>query len=746
MKVIHLISGGDHGGAKTHVHSLLNCLCRSMDVTLVCFVNGPFAEEARALGIPTVVMEENLFLAVRHLRTMIREEGYDVVHCHGARANFAGFLLKPWISVPVVTTVHSDYKLDYMGRPIANQTYRRLNALSLRRLDYRIGVSNFMKEQLISRGFAPNDIFVIYNGVDFDRIATDYSRRSFYERMHLPITEEHIVVGIAARLDPVKDVATLIRGFARACWKQPALRLVIAGDGPEQERLQHLVQDLGLEEVVYFAGWLSNMDEFYQSIDINVLTSLSETFPYSITEGAYASLPTIASRVGGISELIQHMETGLLFEAGDAATLGRHLLLLGGDPTLRKQLGTALHEKAKREFSAQATAERQQEIYTEILHRYHRKRTVREGVLICGAYGHSNVGDEAILTAILNEMRQIDPAMPLTVLSRRPKETQVKHGVNAIHGFNLFAFLRVMRRTKLYLNGGGSLIQDVTSSRSLLYYLFTIVAAKKCGNRVIMYACGIGPVQRTNNRNLVRYVLNNYVDTITLRENFSVQELRKLGVRKPEIMLSSDPTLTLPMADEERILAELHRRDIDPDGRYICFALRTWNGFAEKTDCFAEAAAHAWHRYGLTPLFLSINNRQDGEAAKLVTEKLEIPYHVISDPMDTELTIGIISRMTAMVSMRLHGLIFAAVQAVPLVGISYDPKVSAFLETVKNDKCMNLDEITGEMLCEKIDDAVEIFGERERLTRRVAFLRELEHRNVTAARRLLEEAQPENDE
>jgi len=435
------------------------------------------------------------------------------------------------------------------------------------------------------------------------------------------------------------------------------------------------------------------------------------------------------------------METGLLFEAGDSSTLGRHLVLLGGDAALRKQLGTALHDKAKREFSAQATAEKQKEIYAEILHRYHRKHTVREGVLICGAYGHSNVGDEAILTAILNEMRQIDPNMPLTVLSRRPKETQIKHGVNAVHGFNIPVVLRVMRRTKLYLNGGGSLIQDVTSSRSLLYYLFTIIAAKKCGNRVIMYACGIGPIQRTNNRNIVRHVLNNYVDTITLRENFSVKELRKLGVRKPEIMLSADPTLALPKADDERILAELNRQGIDPDGRYICFALRTWNGFAEKTDCFAEAAAHAYHRYGLTPLFLSINNRQDGEAAALVTEQLDIPYHVISDPMDTELTIGVISRMTAMVSMRLHGLIFAAAQAVPLVGISYDPKVSAFLETIKNEKCMSLDEITGEMLCEKIDHAVEIFGERERLTRRVAFLRELEHRNVRAAQRLLEEEQ-----
>ena len=123
----------------------------------------------------------------------------------------------------------------------------------------------------------------------------------------------------------------------------------------------------------------------------------------------------------------------------------------------------------------------------------------------------------------------------------------------------------------------------------------------------------------------------------------------------------------------------------------------------------------------------------------MVTKDLDIPYHLIGDPLDTELTIGIISRMTVMVSMRLHGLIFAAAQAVPLVGISYDPKVSAFLESVKNDKCVNLDELTGDILCARIDNAVEIFGERERLTRRVAFLREVEQRNVRAARRLLSE-------
>jgi polysaccharide pyruvyl transferase CsaB len=739
VKVMHLISGGDSGGAKTHVHSLLSNLCRSIDVTLVCFMNGPFAEEAKELGIPTVVMEGSLPANIRRLRTMIRDGGYEIVHCHGARGNLMGFLLKPWISIPTVSTVHSDYKLDYMGRKLAGLTYGKLNVLSLRSLDYRIGVSGFMRDQLISRGFAPNDIFVIYNGVDFNRVAPEYSRRSFYERLGLDIDEEHVVVGIAARLDPVKDVATLIRGFARAWNEQPQLRLIVAGDGAEREQLEQLAAELGVGDKVFFIGWVSNMDEFYQSIDINTLTSISETFPYAITEGAFAGLPTVASRVGGIPALVKHMQTGLLFEAGDAESLARHLALLGSDAELRKQLGQALHEKAKNEFSAQATSEKQKEIYAEILRRYHLKRGERDGVLVCGAYGHSNAGDEAILSAIIHEMRQLDANMSITVLSRRPKETQVKHRVNAIYTFNIPKFLHVMRKTKLYLNGGGSLIQDVTSSRSLVYYLYTIAAAKKCGNRVIMYGCGIGPIQWEYDRNLVRRVLNQYVDTITLRESHSIEELQRLGVRKPEIMLSSDPTLALPKADDERINTELRRQGIDPDGRYICFALRTWAGFSEKAGCFAQAATHAYRQYGLIPLFLSINNRRDGEAAALVTARLDIPYHVISDPLDTELTIGIVSRMTAMVSMRLHGLIFAAAQAVPLVGISYDPKVSAFLKSVKNDKCTNLDEITGDLLCACIDNAVEIFGERERLTRRVAFLREVEQRNIRAAKRLLSE-------
>ena len=96
-----------------------------------------------------------------------------------------------------------------------------------------------------------------------------------------------------------------------------------------------------------------------------------------------------------------------------------------------------------------------------------KKPNTRRGVTICGAYGHGNTGDEAILEAIITQMRSIDPGIPITVLSRKPEETAALYGVEALHSFRIPDILRVMRRTKLFINGGGSLIQDVTSSRSL---------------------------------------------------------------------------------------------------------------------------------------------------------------------------------------------------------------------------------------------------------------------------------------
>ena len=385
MKVIHLISGGDSGGAKTHVLSLLQNLSKTIDVTMVCFMEGPFAQEARELGIPTEVYPgRNLPRILRLLKKKIRSGGYDLIHCHGARGNLMGVLLRRATGLPVVTTVHSDYRLDYLGRPFSRISYGTINTLALRLLDYRIGVSDAMVDLLISRGFDPDRLFALYNGIDFTLPPPAVPRLEYLRSMGLQADEDTVVVGIAARLNPVKDISTLIRGFAKAHASCPNLRLLIAGDGGERSLLENLTRELGVTRDVAFAGWLSDTNTFYQSIDINTLTSLSETFPYALTEGARAALPTVASRVGGVPYLIDHGVNGFLFEAGDPQGLARHLITLARDPELRRHMGQRLYERGKKDYSLDATLNRQLEIYTTVLRRAKRSPGRRDGGPVCG--------------------------------------------------------------------------------------------------------------------------------------------------------------------------------------------------------------------------------------------------------------------------------------------------------------------------------------------------------------------------
>ena len=741
MKVIHLISGGDSGGAKTHVLSLLQHLNRTITAQLVCFRDGPFAQEARSLGIPVEIMGGNNIPRLRRrLTEYIRSGGYELIHCHGSRANMVGALLRKTTGLPVVSTVHSDYRLDYMGRPFARLSFGAINAWALRKLDYRIGVSDAMVDLLISRGFAPDRFYSIYNGIDFTPAPPQGDRLPYLRSLGADVDEDSVVVGIAARLNPVKDMSTLIRGFALARRDCPRLRLVIAGDGEEREKLGNLAKELGVEKEVTFAGWISGgMDRFYSALDINALTSLSETFPYALTEGARFHLATVATAVGGIPYLIDQDVNGYLFAPGDAEDLGRRLAALGMDDALRRDMGEKLYAKASRDFSIQKTVDTQLRIYQEILRRSRRERKERDGVVICGAYGRGNAGDDAILDAILQEIRSLDPDMPVTVLSKDPAATRLTYRVRSIHRSHILSWRKAMRKSVLYLNGGGSLIQDVTSRRSLWYYLYNIRSAHALGCRVQMYGCGIGPVTREKHRRMAARTLNSCVDIITLREPDSQAELQAMGVTSPQILLTADPALTLRAATEDETDSVLLCAGIPPHGKYLCFALRRWPGFEEAAPALRAAAAYAYETYGLTPVFLSVEKHLDPGAGRIAADGLSVPHYFLDDAGKAGTIIGALSRMEAVVSMRLHALIFAAGQGIPLVGIVYDPKVSSFLRYIGQEQFADLSALTEDKLCRMIDRAVEQSHDTAAQAAAVRKLQEMEHRNVRAAQSLLED-------
>ena len=735
--VLHLISGGDVGGARTHVLSLLRGLMPRIPVLLAVFRDGPFADEARALGIPLRVLPGGFRDGRRELAEIIRRGEFSILHSHGARANLVSGILADKLGIPSVTTLHSDYRLDYLGRPLARMTFGNLNKWALRRIGYYIGVSRVMADLLRDRGFPPDRVFELYNGLDFSVSSPAVDKAGFWMSLGLGLPPGGVVCGIAARLTPVKDIDTLLRAFAAAAPSCPGLVLVIAGDGPLRTRLQARAEALSVGDRVFFAGWVSDMDSFYRAIDINLLTSLTETFPYALTEGARASLPTVATNVGGVPDLIDHMVSGFLVEPGDDKALASYLIELHNDKAQRVEMGKRLHDKAAALFSLEATLDTQIDIYDAIRRRSLRPVMRRDGVLVCGAYGRGNAGDDAILEGILRELRAASPDTPITVMSRNPKQTKRFHGVDAIHTFSFFRLLRKLRRVKLFISGGGNLIQNVTSQRSLWYYLGSITLARRMGARVLMYACGVGPLKGRFSRRLTSSVLNRSVEAITLREDSSEGDIQKLGISKPRIVLTADPALILNPSPKDRVDSLLKTQGVPVDGGFVAFVLRGWPGFRDRMEAFAGAADYTRETYGLLPLFLPIEKQGDVEVARRTAALVAGRRQVLDYPCRPEDAIGLLQRCRLVVAMRLHALIFASGQGLPMVGVAYDEKVSSFLRYMGQETFIPLSEVTAASLCKLIDEAMSHADTKGDRILAVERLRGIESRNMEILKEML---------
>ena len=730
MKVCHIIGGGDVGGAKTHVLSLVGKLKEKIDVCLVSLRAGEFADDAIKMGIPTeIVHTGNMLKDIAYLRKFITERGFDLVHCHGAKANVIGTALRRSCKIPVVTTVHSDWRLDYMGSPAKKYTFGILNSIALRHLDGHIGVSDTFANMLIERGFDPYRVQVIYNGIDFDlEPQPKMSREQYLASLGIPCTDKTVVCSVAARLHPVKDIATIVRAFARIKETCPDMYLIVGGDGEQREYLKKLTAELGLSERIIFAGWVSDMDTFLNATDINLLSSLSESFPYSVLEAVRSECAMVVTSVGGMPILIDHGVNGLLFKPQAADELAAHLEFLYNNPARRAEMASALCDKAKKLYSLENMVKTQIGIYEKVLKNLAPERRV----VVCGAYGRGNAGDDAILKALRGELSEISDDVRITVLSRTPKQTRLAYRIRSIYTFNPFTMLCELIRAKVYINGGGSLIQDSTSSRSIWYYLATIYLARICGCKVMMYGCGIGPVKRKFNRALAARIIDKNVEVITLREPSSLEELRKMGVTRPEMHLAADPTLNLQRASDELIESAFFSEKLDLNENYFCIAMRKWRGFDEKLPEFAKCADYIAKKYSLTPLLVPMERERDLPIAEKIAASMETPAKILREKHDVHTMIGILSKMKLVFAMRLHALVFGAGQGVPVVGISYDEKVSGFMKYIGDEFFIEYQDAEFSKLCALADRALS--AEISDKTRAIC---ENERINFTVAKELI---------
>jgi N-acetylglucosaminyldiphosphoundecaprenol N-acetyl-beta-D-mannosaminyltransferase len=303
-------------------------------------------------------------------------------------------------------------------------------------------------------------------------------------------------------------------------------------------------------------------------------------------------------------------------------------------------------------------------------------------LLLVGYFGSGNIGDEAILSALVSAIKHDHPSAKITVLSEDPAETSSIYGVDSIRKFSFLRIINEVRNSDALIFGGGGLLQDSTSAKSLYYYLFLIFLAKFFGRKVILLGQGIGPVRK---RSLLKRALAN-ADLVAVRDEKSMKELAEIGAKPKKLALTADTAFLLPPPDKDK-----GKKTLDIDGikkckrHLIAFALRRSvdDRFSPiNYKAIAEACDHLIKEKDSQVAFLIFKYPDDIDAAEKVMGLMKYPAHILLRRCAPAEMLDVISAFDGVVGMRLHSLIFASMAGIPSLGLSYDPKVESFQRSV----------------------------------------------------------------
>ena len=306
-------------------------------------------------------------------------------------------------------------------------------------------------------------------------------------------------------------------------------------------------------------------------------------------------------------------------------------------------------------------------------------------ILISGYYGFDNIGDESILRTLITSLREKIPDCSLTVLSHNPASTREKYGVEAVERMSPGAILRAVRRCDMLISGGGSLLQDVTSSKSIHYYLFIIRLAKLLGKKVFIYSQGIGPIDHAFNRRATARALKK-ADGIVVRDERSAKLLEQIGLPQERIVITADPVIRMKRPDRTVGREILARAGIKKDGRLtVGWAIREKNRDSTFVREITECIRWLRENYDAESVLIPFHYEEDREVCSVIAERTNGAAKCLSEKYLSEDMLSIIGNMDVLVGVRLHSMIYAAIMGVPIIGVSYDPKCTAFLNSVGLD-------------------------------------------------------------
>lgn len=350
-RVLHITHDMGVGGAEQVIRQLATDVDTTrFDSRVVCIDSpvGPIGEELRASGVTVHSLSRRPGfdrVLIGALRRLLRDEEIDVVHCHQYTPYCYGVLAAAFTRTRVVFTEHGRFHPDRHSwkRRLANQVLVRLT-------DRTVAISVATRDALIEHEWFPRHaIEVIYNGVRPPR--HDATARPVRERHGMAAGAK--VLGTIARLDPIKNQAMMLEALAalRANGSEDIV-LLIAGDGPERAALERRAAELDLVEAVVFAGFVTDIAEHLDAIDVFLLTSWSEGTSMTLLEAMAFGKPIVTTRVGGSVEILDDERTALFVEAGDVEALVDALARVLDDDALRARLGEGARKDFHRRFES----------------------------------------------------------------------------------------------------------------------------------------------------------------------------------------------------------------------------------------------------------------------------------------------------------------------------------------------------------------------------------------------------------
>ena len=674
MKILMALMGLNIGGAETHVVELSKELKKMGNTIIVVSAGGAYQQEIEAAGIkhyyaPLLTHKlGDMTKAYGILKRVISVEKPDVVHAHARiPALLCHIIHKFNKSFSFVTSVHYMFNTKGLMGKLSRWGSRQL------------AVSEDLKRYVIQnyKGIKEENVSVSVNGIDTEKFSSSVDGSSVVSEFGLKEGSTRIVY--VSRLD--KEVCTpiysVLKIFPRLIEQIPDLEIVIVGQGTGFDELSAMANDINKitgRRAVVLTGARTDIAK------INACATFCIGVSRSILEAMAESKPVIlAGNFGYMGVFGEHnLATAISnnFTCRSTSDLDEDKLfedimqIYNMEKSDFDALGEYCRAVVEEYYSATKMALDNLRMY---------KSIVYEGkydAAILGYYGYHNSGDDALLHSIINSLKERKSDVRIAVFSKNPEETSKLYNITSISRFNFFRMRKALKNTKLFIMGGGSLLQDGTSRRSLAYYIACLKLAKRKCEKTMLYANGVGPFVHKFSKRKVANALKN-VDLITLRDDDSAEELKKIGVTQ-NVYVTADPAFSLTPGDNSG-LQELEKRGVDKSDKFVCISPRKWNRQSENfIEEFAGMCDYIVSEYGYKVVFIPMQYPYDAKIIRQIQATMKNPAVFVDKRLAPGEILSIIGQSELTIGVRLHILIYASAMAVPAIGIVYDPKVSSF--------------------------------------------------------------------